>query len=100
MPYLRCVMEDEAKYIMEEVYEGICEDHTGPRSLVSKIIRIGYFWPTMQKDASEFVERYDKCQRFGYIQHVLGEKMTTITSPWQFAQEKGLYYSPLFDMWG
>lgn len=41
MPYLRCVMEDEAKYIMEEVHEGICEDHTGPRSLVSKIIRIG-----------------------------------------------------------
>ena len=55
MPYLKCVEEDEAKYILKEVHEGICGDHTGPRSLVSKIIRIGYFWPTMQKDAREFV---------------------------------------------
>ena len=55
MPYLKCLEEDEAKYILKEVPEGICGDHTGPRSLVSKIIRIGYFWPTMQKDAREFI---------------------------------------------
>lgn len=33
-PYLRCVEEDEAKYILEEVHEGICEDHIGARSPV------------------------------------------------------------------
>lgn len=55
MPYLKCIEEDEAKYILEEVYEGICDDHTSPRSLIGKIIRIGYFWPTMQKDVKEFV---------------------------------------------
>ena len=55
MPYLKCVEEDEAKYILKEVHDGICGDHIGPRSLVSKIIRIGYFWPTMQKDVREFV---------------------------------------------
>lgn len=85
MLYLSCVKEDEAKYILKEVHEGICGDHTGPRSLVSKIIRTGYFWPTMQKDAREFVERCDKCRRFGNVQRVLGEKMTAITSPWPFA---------------
>ena len=47
MLYLRCVEEDEAKYILEEIHEGICRGHTGPRSLVNKIIRTGYFWPTM-----------------------------------------------------
>nr|XP_023904367.1 uncharacterized protein LOC112016094 [Quercus suber] len=47
MPYLRCVDEGEAEYVLREVCEGICEDHTGPRSLVRKIIRAGYFWPTM-----------------------------------------------------
>ena len=46
MLYLRYVEEDEAKYILEEVHEGIWGDHTGLRSLVSKIIRIGYLWPT------------------------------------------------------
>ena len=47
MPYLTCVEEDEAKYILEEVHEGIYGDHTGLRSLVRKIIRTSYFWPTM-----------------------------------------------------
>ena len=43
MPYLRCVKEEEAKYILEEVHEGVCRDHIGPRSLVSKIIKTGYY---------------------------------------------------------
>ena len=47
MPYLRCVNEEEAKYILEEIHKGICGDHAGPRSLVSKVIRTGYFWPTL-----------------------------------------------------
>ena len=47
MPYLKCVNEDEVKYILEEIHQGVCGDHAGPRSLVSKVIQIGYFWPTM-----------------------------------------------------
>lgn len=42
MPYLKCIKEDKAKYILEEVHKGIYEDHIGPRSLVRKIIRTGY----------------------------------------------------------
>ena len=85
MPYLKCVGESEAKYILEDIHEGICRDHIGPRSLVSKIIRTGYFWPTMQRDAKEFVERCDKCQRFGNVQRIPAERLTPITSPWPFA---------------
>ena len=36
MPYLKRIKEDEAKYILEEVHERICGDHTGPRSLLVK----------------------------------------------------------------
>ena len=86
MPYLKCVDESEAKYILEEIHQGICGDHADPRSLVSKIIRTNYFWPIMQKDAKEFVERCNKCQRFGNVQCILVEKLTPITSPWPFAQ--------------
>ena len=59
--YLKCVDEREAKYILEEIHERVCGDHTGPRSLISKIVKISYFWPTMQRNAKEFVERCDKC---------------------------------------
>ena len=85
-PYLRCVEEEEAKYVIEEVHEGICGDHMRAKSLVQKIMRAGYFWPIMQQDATGFVKRCDCCQRYGNVQQVLGEKMTTISSPWSFAQ--------------
>ena len=73
-------------YILEEIHEGICGDHAGPRSLVSKVIQTGYFWPTMQVDAVELVKKCDKCQRFGNVQRLPVERLTTITSPWPFAQ--------------
>ena len=84
--YLRCVKEEEAKYILEKVHEGICGDHMGAKSLVRKIMRAGYFWPTMQQDAADFVKKCDSCQRYGNVQRVAGEKMMAITSPWPFAQ--------------
>ena len=43
MPYLKCIDEEEAKYIMKEIHEGVCGDHADPRSLVSKVVRTGYF---------------------------------------------------------
>ncbi|XP_065639023.1 uncharacterized protein LOC136071527 [Quercus suber] len=45
-PYLRCLGPEEADYIMREVHAGIYENHSGSRSLVHKLVRVGYFWPT------------------------------------------------------
>ncbi|XP_050289702.1 uncharacterized protein LOC126727835 [Quercus robur] len=86
MTYLECVDEEEAKYILEEIHEGICRDHASPRSLVKKVIRVGYFWPTMQADAVELVKKCYKCQRYGNVKRLLVEGLTTIASLWPFAQ--------------
>ena len=37
-PYLRCLGHDEANYVMREVHESICGNHSGARSLVRKLI--------------------------------------------------------------
>ena len=86
MPYLKCVDEEEARYILEEIHGGVCGDHAGPRSLVNKVVRTSYFWPTMQVDAVENVKKCDKCQRYGNVQRLPAERLTTISSPWPFAQ--------------
>ena len=86
LPYLKCVDEEEAKYILEEIHERICRDHAGPRSLVSKVVRTSYFWPIMRVDAVELVKKCDKCQRFGNIQRLPAERLTMITSLWPFVQ--------------
>ena len=60
-PYLRCLGTEEADYVMREVHEGIYGNHSGSRSLVHKLMRAGYYWPTMQKDAEAYVKTCDKC---------------------------------------
>ena len=42
-PYLRCLGNEEADYVMREVHEGICRNHLGSRSLVHKLVRAGYY---------------------------------------------------------
>ena len=49
-PYLRCLGYEEANYVMKEIHEGICGNHSGARLLVHKMIRTEYYWPTMLKD--------------------------------------------------
>ena len=81
-----CIKGEEAKYVLEEIHGRVCGDHMGAKSLVRKIMRTSYFWPTMQQDAAEFVKKCDSCQRYGNVQRVPSEQMTTISSPWLFAQ--------------
>ena len=60
-PYLKCLGLKEANYVMKEIHEGICGNHSGSRSLVHKLIQAGYYWLTMQKDAQAYVKTCDKC---------------------------------------
>ena len=66
-PYLRCLGNEEADYVIREVHKGICKNHSGSRLLVHKLVRVGYYWPTMQADAEAYVKACDKCQRFSNI---------------------------------
>ena len=47
LPYLRCTSSEEVDYMLREIYEGICGNHFGARSLVGKALRAGYYWPTL-----------------------------------------------------
>ncbi|XP_075655237.1 uncharacterized protein LOC142625473 [Castanea sativa] len=85
-PYLRCLSPEEVDYVMREVHKGICGNHSGSRSLVHKLVRAGYYWPTMQKDAQTYVKACDKCQRFSNAIKQPTEELTPITTPWPFAQ--------------
>ena len=84
--YLRCLGLEEVDYVMRKVHEGICGKHSGSRSLAHKLIRAGYYWPTMQKDAQTYVKAYDKCQRFSNIIKQPFEELDLMIAPWPFAQ--------------
>ncbi|KAK3012931.1 hypothetical protein RJ639_008583 [Escallonia herrerae] len=84
LPYLRCLRPSESLYALLEVHEGICGQHLGGRTLAQKILRQGYYWPTMQKDAIEFTRRCDKCQKFAPVSHTPVAPLTSIVSPIPF----------------
>ena len=43
-PYLRCLIPEEVDYVMREVHEGVCGNHSGSRSLMHKLIQGGYYY--------------------------------------------------------
>ena len=60
-PHLRCLAPDEANYVLQEVHEGACGNHSGARSLIHKVICAGYYWPTLQANAKAYVKVCDQC---------------------------------------
>ncbi|GJU75981.1 reverse transcriptase domain-containing protein [Tanacetum coccineum] len=48
---MRRVVPLQANYVIREIHMGACEMHSGTRSVVAKVIRHGYYWPTMHIDA-------------------------------------------------
>ena len=60
--YLMCLALDEVNYVLREVHEGVCGNHLGARSLVHKVVCVGYYWPTIQADAKAYVKVSDQCQ--------------------------------------
>ena len=85
-PYLRCLTPNEADYVMREVHEGVCGKHSRVRSPVHKLIRVGYYWPTMQKDAQSYVKACNRCQHFSNIIRQPSKPLTLMNAPWPFTQ--------------
>ena len=85
-PYLRCLAQDEANYVLREIHEGTCGNHSGARSLVHKVVCTGYYWPNIQADAKAYVKVCDQCQRFSNVPRQPLEYLTPMMAPCLFAQ--------------
>ncbi|KAG7552338.1 Ribonuclease H-like superfamily [Arabidopsis thaliana x Arabidopsis arenosa] len=65
--YRRCVSEDEAEGILLHCHGSAYGGHFATFKTVSKILQAGFWWPTMFKDAQDFVSKCDSCHRKGNI---------------------------------
>ncbi|GJZ96701.1 reverse transcriptase domain-containing protein [Tanacetum coccineum] len=81
-PWLRCVGPLQANYVLREIHEGSYSMHAGTRSVVAKALRIGYYWPTMHKDARTLIRVCQDCQVHKPVPRNPQQKLTPITSPW------------------
>lgn len=61
-PLLRCLTKEEAGYTLQEVHEGIGEQHLGAYTLSKKNLRASYFWLNTVQDARKYVKKCFQCQ--------------------------------------
>lgn len=54
--------------------------------MAKRLVRAGYFWPSLKIDAGMFVRKCVKCQIHGPLIHLPGEEISIVTAPCPFAQ--------------
>ena len=84
----RCVPEDETGSILNHCHTLPCGRHFRGQRTTSKVLQSGFYWPSLFKDAHQFVSTCDKCQRMGSISKKDEPPMHTILEV------------ELFDLWG
>ena len=84
----RCVPEDEMHSILDHCHSLPCGGHFGGQRIAAKVLQSGFYWPSLFKDAHQFVSTCDKCQRIGNISRKDEPPMHPILEV------------ELFDLWG
>jgi len=84
-PLLKCITKEQVDYVLVEIHKGVCRNHSGARTMASKVLRAGYYWPTVQGDCAKYVKKCTKCQEFSPLHHTKLEELHSLISPWSFA---------------
>ncbi|MGV7343076.1 integrase, partial [Mycobacterium kansasii] len=70
---------------LREAHSGECGEHQAGRNLVHRVHRMGYYWPTMFKDAIEYAKRCHEGQIHGDVIHVPPEDLHQSIASWPFS---------------
>jgi hypothetical protein len=60
----RCVTAMEIPTILSACHDSACGGHFSGTLTAQKVLRAGYYWPTLFQDAHEYTKRCDACQRY------------------------------------
>jgi len=61
MVLLRCVDAKETEQMLVEVHEGSFGTYANGHAMAQKILRVGYYWLTMENDCCIHVRKCHKC---------------------------------------
>ena len=63
----RCVPETKFLSILTLCHSYACGGHFGPKRTSRKVLKCGFYWPSIFKDAYVFRKSCENCQRIGNI---------------------------------
>jgi transposase InsO family protein len=82
---MKCILSATGKQLLDEIHARQCGIHAASRTLVGKVFRSGFYWPTAKSDAAELVQRCEACQYLSKQQHLPAQQLQTIPLTWSFA---------------
>jgi hypothetical protein len=82
---MHCLEKDEAEKVLLELHAGEDGGHFGGDTTAHKILRVGYYWPTLFRDAHALCRKCIICQKTsGRLQKpVFPLKPVSVDSPFQ-----------------
>ena len=68
----------------KEVYSRECGEHQGKKKFYRCLLQMGYYWPAMKKDTTEFVKKCHSCQVQANLIHTHLQSLHSMVTPWPF----------------
>ena len=56
-PYLLCLHPGKVNELLVELHDRVCGSHVGGHSVAHRAMTQGFWWPLMQKDATEYIRK-------------------------------------------
>ena len=82
---LRYVNSSKANRIVKEIHEGVCETHANGHKMAGQVMRVGYYWLTLEKDCIQYARKCHKCQIYSHKIHVPPTELHVMAPPWPFS---------------
>eukprot|EP00253_Pinus_taeda_P016796 PITA_16796 len=83
---LNCLTSDETDKVLKEFHAGDCGGHLYWKSTADKILRAGFYWPSLFADVKKFVMSCHKCQIFEGKKKLLPLPLKPISTEKPFQQ--------------
>ncbi|GKD14081.1 reverse transcriptase domain-containing protein [Tanacetum coccineum] len=84
-PWLRCIALLKTNDVIKEIHEGSCSFNTEPRSMVVRITKQGYYWPSMYKDVSRIIQDCEKCKEQSVVKKRAEIRAIAARNAWPFS---------------
>ena len=81
-----CLHPGKVNELLAELHNEVCGNHVGGCSLAHRAMTQGFWWPLMQREATEYVRKCEQCQKHAPLIHQPTGHLNPISSLWPFAQ--------------
>lgn len=79
--FLRCLNDNEISKAIQQVHEKISGGYFNGKEIFHKLLRLGYYWPFIEKDCILYVRKYEKYQKNAKVILYPSSELATMVSP-------------------